>query len=47
MVIASRNTGEDLTSAQWKQKLQQEQINIQTLSKAMKTLAKCALKKSA
>lgn len=47
MVIASRNTGEDLTSAQWKQKLQQEQNNIQTLSKAMKTLAKCALKKSA
>lgn len=44
IVINSKSTGEDLTAAQWKQKLQREADNIQTLSKAMKTLAECAFK---
>lgn len=43
-VIHSKATGEDLTASQWQQRLQHEQNNIQTLSKAMKTLAQCALK---
>lgn len=45
--IISTKGIEDLTAAQWKQKLQREQDNIQMLSKAMKTLASCALKQAA
>lgn len=47
LVISSRKTGEDLTAAQWQQKLQREQDNIQMMAKAMSTLAKCALKQAA
>ncbi|MDC4764251.1 hypothetical protein ACQP6U_17905 [Acinetobacter baumannii] len=44
MIITSKATGEDLTASQWQAKLNQEQNNIQLLTKAMSTLAKCALK---
>lgn len=44
MIITSKATGEDLTASQWQTKLNQEQNNIQLLTKAMSTLAKCALK---
>ena len=47
LVISSKRTGEDFTAEQWKHNLQREQDNIQTLSKAMLTLAKCALKQAA
>lgn len=47
LVISSKKTGEDLTSAQWKDKLQREQDNITMMAKAMSTLAKCALTKAA
>ncbi len=46
-VISSKRTGEDLTAAQWKDKLIQEQDNITMMTKAMSTLAKCALSKAA
>lgn len=46
LVITSKQTGEDLTGAQWQQRLNREQDNIQTIAKVMKTLAKCALKKA-
>ena len=44
MIITSKATGEDLTASQWQARLNQEQNNIQLLTKAMSTLAKCALK---
>lgn len=47
LVISSKKTGEDLTAAQWKDKLIREQDNIQMMAKAMSTLAKCALKQAA
>lgn len=47
LVISSKKTGEDLTAAQWKDKLQREQDNITMMAKAMSTLAKCALSKAA
>ncbi|MFV5370023.1 phage tail tip lysozyme [Acinetobacter junii] len=47
LVISSKRTGEDLTAAQWKDKLIQEQDNITMMTKAMSTLAKCALKQAA
>lgn len=47
LVISSKKTGEDLTAAQWKDKLIHEQDNIQMMAKAMSTLAKCALKQAA
>lgn len=47
LVISSKKTGEDLTAAQWKDKLIREQDNIQMIAKAMSTLAKCALKQAA
>lgn len=47
LIISSKKTGEDLTAAQWKDKLIREQENILTLNKAMLTLAKCALKQAA
>lgn len=46
LVISSKKTGEDLTAAQWKDKLIREQDNIQMMAKAMSTLAKCAMKKA-
>lgn len=46
LVISSKKTGEDLTAAQWKDKLIREQDNIQMMAKAMSTLAKCALKQA-
>lgn len=46
LVISSKKTGEDLTAQQWKDKLIREQDNITMLSKAMLTLAKCALKQA-
>lgn len=46
LVIPSKRTGEDLTAAQWKDKLIQEQDNIAMMTKAMSTLAKCALKQA-
>jgi len=47
LVISSKKTGEDLTAAQWKDKLQREQDNITMMAKAMSMLAKCALSKAA
>ena len=47
LVISSKRTGEDLTAAQWKDRLIQEQDNITMMTKAMSTLAKCALKQAA
>ena len=47
LVISSKKTGEDLTAAQWKDKLIREQHNIQMMAKVMSTLAKCALKQAA
>lgn len=47
LVISSKKTGEDLTAAQWKDKLIREQDNITMMAKAMSTLAKCALKQAA
>jgi len=47
LVISSKKTGEDLTAAQWKDKLIREQDNIQMMAKTMSTLAKCALKQAA
>jgi hypothetical protein len=47
LIISSKRTGEDLTAAQWKDKLIQEQDNITMMTKAMSTLAKCALSKAA
>lgn len=47
LVISSKKTGEDLTAAQWKDKLIREQDNIQMMAKVMSTLAKCALKQAA
>lgn len=47
LIISSKRTGEDLTAAQWKDKLIQEQDNITMMTKAMSTLAKCALKQAA
>ena len=47
LVISSKKTGEDLTAAQWKDKLIREQDNIQMIAKVMSTLAKCALKQAA
>lgn len=47
LVISSKKTGEDLTAAQWKDKLIREQENIQVMAKTMSTLAKCALKQAA
>lgn len=46
LIISSKRTGEDLTVAQWKEKLIQEQDNITMMTKAMSTLAKCALKQA-
>lgn len=46
LVISSKKTGEDLTAAQWKDKLIREQDNIEMMAKAMSTLAKCAMKKA-
>lgn len=47
LIISSKRTGEDLTAAQWKDRLIQEQDNITMMTKAMSTLAKCALKQAA
>lgn len=47
LVISSKKTGEDLTAAQWKDKLIREQDNIQMMAKVLITLAKCALKQAA
>lgn len=47
LVISSKKTDEDLTAAQWKDKLIREQDNIQMMAKVMSTLAKCALKQAA
>lgn len=47
LIISSKKTGEDLTAAQWKDKLTREQDNITMMAKAMSTLAKCALKQAA
>ena len=47
LIISSKKTGEDLTAAQWKDKLTREQNNITMMAKAMSTLAKCALKQAA
>lgn len=43
MVIASQ-AGKDFTANDWQARLQKEQENIQLMTKAMKTLATCALK---
>lgn len=47
LIISSKKTGEDLTAAQWKDKLIREQDNITMMAKSMSTLAKCALTKAA
>lgn len=47
LIISSKKTGEDLTAAQWKDKLIREQDNITMMAKALLPLAKCALKQTA